>query len=268
MFHEFVNYDTSHNKLFSVGTFGDIQNGPVEITFDKPITNFTLYLWQIAMAGHAMSAYDANGQKIDTVDFAASPDTQQRTLTAPGIRKVYIYKPLTPPTPGVDRGVLDFVYHRAGFEVPCPPTQDPISDEKAFRDKMSAEYQLGIAEERERFVWIYRNPTTFELAFRTDTGTGRDACSVFGTATTPPAVAGLVALASAHTHIIPFNEQVGLRCPGVPMLAKAGNGPSPEDSAKARRSGVRMFIIDENELHILRNDSLFTHPWTRENGCR
>ena len=173
MFHEFVNYDTSHNKLFSVGTYGDIQNGPLQFTFDPPVESFSLYLWQIAMAGHAMSAYDSTGQLIDSVDFDAAPDTQSRTLDTTGIRTVYIYKPLTPPTPGVDRGVLDFVYHRAGFELaPCPPPSDSVLRDttvrRHLRNLLDSSKVWGPPTGRiEHYASIYRNLLTdrYEVSY-------------------------------------------------------------------------------------------------------
>jgi hypothetical protein len=166
MFQEWIPTSGERNTLFSVSSYGDIQNGPLQFTFDRPVTNFTLTLYGVDSAGHAMTAYDRANKKIDTVTFLAPDTAQTLVLRAKQISKVVIYAPLGPPDANGDRAQVDFVFHRAGFEADtnCPPINgEPLLNvptvRKAIKDALdsSSAYAIDASQRRERSFGVYRD---------------------------------------------------------------------------------------------------------------
>jgi hypothetical protein len=237
---------------------------PLTITFSRPILRVTAragdaqYEWNTIEAVGAGTVNFPLPAVLDDYGWTAS----WATVTGQTTKVI-----LTP-------NDSDYVAYKVWVEEsppPCPPTGDQIADNKAFRDSLQAEYNRAVAEGLERAGWVYRNVTTLEVMLKPDFGTGRDACRVFGLPDAGPAIAGYALLASYHVHMIPPNETIGFRCPGIPITAKAGNGPSEQngDLDKVAQTQKRHFLIDENELFIIQpNRTYTTFPWTHENGCR
>jgi len=165
-YHEFITDTLHRNKLFSVI---NSLNGPIQFTFDKPVSNFHIWLYGIDRAGHAIAGYDANGMKIDSVMIPAGTDMNfDAVMAVSGIRKVLIYQPLSAPDANGDRSPTDFVLYRAGFE-PAPKqrcvTGDSLVDKPAVYDflmqmrEQSGALQSDVGKKKES-VWVMRDDGT------------------------------------------------------------------------------------------------------------
>lgn len=128
------------NPLFQVGSYGDIQNGPLQITFNNKIKNVTITMNYVSNPGHGIAAYDANNAKVDTATLDANGSVM---LPALGIRKVVIYPVVTGTWNG--NQVVDGVTHLMSFEPDstCPPTTDSILDHPDFKARYDSLMKLS-----------------------------------------------------------------------------------------------------------------------------
>jgi hypothetical protein len=82
------------SKKFRMNFDGAQQEGPLQITFNKSVRDFTLTLQGTISAGHYMVAFDSAGAQLDSVDFepaSGNPGLSEKTLAVTRIRKVIVY---------------------------------------------------------------------------------------------------------------------------------------------------------------------------------
>jgi hypothetical protein len=267
------------NSLFGIGAWHDIQNGPLEITLDKPVNDFAMQVQFIQLPGHYMEAFDAAGVRVDSISFGPGSGPWLATearLSAPGIRKVVVYPLIGPPDGNGDRHVLDEVAYRAAFvqDTTCPPTGDPALDDPTVRGWLTMEWDIAVTNQKERGGWIFRDDSTggyFALHDNRMDGTATKCTLDFFD---PPVMQGSTVVGNYHTHFIPAGTFMA--CTRRPPDARAAYGPSFADMRTASRTWTGgqtydMYIIDAFEVQRLRGGTITptnTWPWHQGNHCR
>ena len=278
------------NALWTISLSSDpvvsSQNGPLEITFDKPVSLFAMQVQEIDYPGHRMEAFDSVGHKVAEADFdppvPGARITSERTLTAPGIRRVVVY----PAIISVARDTaVENVYYRAAFQpdTTCPPSGEPALDSAKVRASMFDALEKALADPmlRERGgVW-------YEVDDTVGTGTVWEELKSNGPATecsliqiVVKNVPGVRALFTYHAHsLTPPN--LTTTCPGVPPGTTVAEGPSgcrpgqtTCDFNASTQSGVPMYVIDRHSLYRIqpnatnRNTGSFEKKWKADRGKR
>lgn len=219
------------------GMYGDVQNGPLEVTFSKKVANVTVYLSLMSDPGHYMLAFDSSGSRIDSAGWSGTGGGEA-TLDVGNIRKVLLYPVVTYTTPG-GNNLVDGVTHRLSFEpdTTCPPTDNPILDHPDFKNRFDSLMKhsmvdSAVTKRREVAVYAYMNATTGEIMLDPFEWSAYNPCVVVSQANPP---SGWMYFAKIHTHPYFEGENVS-HCPGTPPgpynpRANGGGGKSDWENA-------------------------------------
>lgn len=175
----------------------------ITITFSRDVNSVTVTIYDPTYAGNTIVAYDSAGTEIGEASFAFSgvPGVNiQQTwdLTVDRIRRVELI-----PAPA------DFVSYDVSFaQPPCPPSNDPILDQKSVRDSITAAFNrsnpdappgAGTGGKQERSGWVWQMPDGSYLAQDLTNPSSTECASTSMSNPTPPAP-GAVHVANFHTH--------------------------------------------------------------------
>jgi hypothetical protein len=157
---------------------------------------------------------------------------------------------------------------RIGHPTDCAPyPHDEDLENPAVRDWLNTEFLRGAIEGNEPNGWIYKNDATGEYVFQSDLVSPRSACWVDMPATVP-SKPGHTVVAGYHGHILPPGSHPPASC-GLDPRGTILNGPSAFDRNATRVTGVKHYIVDENELHTVQPDGTDrSQEWTEANHCR
>jgi hypothetical protein len=237
---------SSQWTLFSIGEDNfNVQFGPIEITFNKAVQNFTLNLikaptqnyWEspVLSPGHYMVALDSAGQRIDSVAFDAGGASSEKTLAVGRIRKVLLY-----PVIHVDDGgspISEGVQHRASFAVDstCPPVSDPVIDSPDFKAAYDSLIKMSLKATmenmfmgQESYTRAFYNPDTkqIEIDYPAPDATDHNACHV----TIPGYTGTRTVWSRIHTHIFTTGSTDIAFCGILGPYDPQANGGSLDES--------------------------------------
>lgn len=159
-----------------------------------------------------------------------------------------------------------------GHPTDCAPyPHDEDLENPAVRDWLNDEFLRGVSEGKESNGWIYKNDATGEYVFEQDLVSPRTSCWVDIPASVPPKP-GHTPVAGYHSHIVEPGSDPPADCVATGEIdprATILDGPSKFDKNATRVTGLKHFIIDDDELHTLRPDGNDrSQEWTAANHCR